>query len=1189
MAMPAGGRKRKRKRTFATKRKLFVGQRVEVRSEEDGFQGSWHSATVIACYSQGRRVKYENILQDDGSKNFEADVPVSPALDGIGFANENSTYRGCIRPVPPRVELKKFGLPYGLCVDVFYQEAWWEGVIFDHDDGSHTRRIFFPDLGDELEIRINMLRITHEWNEVTENWQRRGTWLFLELIEEYEQEGGYLGVSVKQIWYDLRDKNGFEKIKEWTCMRKDLWKELVLEVINENLNIIINDVFQVLVCSEGLFQETNGVLESARTAVNVDISPGADLANSLAIVPVENSVCSNTLVDEEKCATAELISTLDINGSGTNTLADSDVPCHGKALCLVAESLSVLPSNPDGISSSNSMTISEDSTVISNKINGKPKCLTRRKTANWLPVGSDILPGAAFYPDAVTDYALGSTNSGISRNSLISNLRQHLSYLGWKIESWRDGNTLRLRYTSPDGKFYYSLRQVCQYMIGFTTEMISSIADNQKSVYVLPDDPSSTLLLEQKEDNQDPDYCHQTVMSSESDVFRVKPEFCPQAVVDYYMHPLDKRSKMLIEKARKHLSAVGWQMRYSYKRGKPEMRYISPRRRTYCSLRSACKCCMDEGTPESVASGCGSIQSTHAMEEDECQLGSDKSSSAASNAPSRRGSRESSSISQSIEKVQGKRKICGNRKGDFFHLASRSLRTQRNLKAMKDGSAIGFIGDEKLNSEDQNASLPKLKRRKVSGALIKLRDDLESSRLTRVLRSSKRIQKVVPPSTSHQTPRTILSWLIDNNVVLPRAKVNYCSRKKKKLMKEGRITRDGIKCSCCQMVFTLSGFGIHAGSKCQRPALSIFLEDGRSLLDCQMQIICDNKMGSSTGELPDRMQGNCHQGENDYICTVCHYGGELILCDQCPSAFHKICIGLKDVPDGDWFCPSCCCGICGKKKFGSNNADLVDDSILTCSQCEHKYHVGCLKNREVDKLENFPAENWFCCKKCEQIFLGLHKILENYSKLNIALDVMHECFEPVKESRTRRDLVEDVIFSRGSELNRLNFRGFYTVLLERNDEIISVATVRIHGEKVAEIPLVGTRFQYRRLGMCRILMNELEKKLMELEVERLILPAVPSVLNAWTTSFLFTKMTDSERLQFLDYTFLDFRDTVMCQKLLTKIPPAEPSPARGTQSKTVGLVCRNGDLDVPSVVSEVYQLEQIDERRIMEQGLVVYV
>lgn len=40
-------------------------------------------------------------------------------------------------------------------------------------------------------------------------------------------------------------------------------------------------------------------------------------------------------------------------------------------------------------------------------------------------------------------------------------------------------------------------------------------------------------------------------------------------------------------------------------------------------------------------------------------------------------------------------------------------------------------------------------------------------------------------------------------------------------------------------------------------------------------------------------------------------------------------------------------------------------------------------------------------------------ITENYSKLNVALEVMHECFEPVKEPRTKRDLVEDVIFCRG--------------------------------------------------------------------------------------------------------------------------------------------------------------------------------
>jgi len=40
---------------------------------------------------------------------------------------------------------------------------------------------------------------------------------------------------------------------------------------------------------------------------------------------------------------------------------------------------------------------------------------------------------------------------------------------------------------------------------------------------------------------------------------------------------------------------------------------------------------------------------------------------------------------------------------------------------------------------------------------------------------------------------------------------------------------------------------------------------------------------------------------------------------------------------------------------------------------------------------------------------------------------------------------------------------------------------RIYGGKVAEVPLVGTRLQYRRLGMCRILMDELEKVLLNVD------------------------------------------------------------------------------------------------------------
>lgn len=37
---------------------------------------------------------------------------------------------------------------------------------------------------------------------------------------------------------------------------------------------------------------------------------------------------------------------------------------------------------------------------------------------------------------------------------------------------------------------------------------------------------------------------------------------------------------------------------------------------------------------------------------------------------------------------------------------------------------------------------------------------------------------------------------------------------------------------------------------------------------------------------------------------------------------------------------------------------------------------------------------------------------EIYCRLCVALNVMHECFEPVKEQLTGRDIVEDVIFNR---------------------------------------------------------------------------------------------------------------------------------------------------------------------------------
>ncbi|KAB1224878.1 hypothetical protein CJ030_MR1G008848 [Morella rubra] len=818
--MAEGGREKIRVRVRETQISTREKRRGGVRSEEDGFRGSWHPGTVIACYDQGRCVKYDPLLCTDGSDNLEEAVQVSPLLDGIGSANANSChYRGCIRPLPPHFEFNNKG------VGVYYLDAWWEGVIFDHDYGSDERRIFFPDLGDELKTGLDMLRITQDWSEITKNWQPRGTWLFLELIDEYEQ-AGYLGVSGKQFWYDLRGQKGFKEIKEWTCTRRDLWKELMLEVIDENLNIILKDVLQFLDHSGGLSQEPSGQLESARTAA--DTSPEATLVNSHAIFPIENDLSADSLAGQEKSVVRELIFPLDANGSDTNISAHSGVPCHNKAACLAAKPLSVLPSNPDGNSGTSSVTVGEEiSCTNSDKTNRKPKHMTCGKTGNWLPVGPDIVPGDIFFPNADSDYAHLTMNNRKPGNLLTTNVRKHLSYLGWKIEIMRGKTINRLRYMSPDGKAYHSLRQVCKVRKVSTSEMIFSISDNYPSLHISPNDTSSFSLLRQPEENRDPDFCPQTVVSPQSDELREKPECCPQALVDYDMHGLHKSSK----------------------------------------------------TPTS---------------------------------------------------------------------------------SLKD-------------------SLPKIKRKKGSGPLPNLRGDPESSHPTCMLLSSKRVQQVVAPKSSHHNPRTVLLWLIDNNVVLPRAKVRYCSRKNFHSMAEGRITRHGIKCSCCEKVFTLSNFEVHAGSNYHRPAASIFLEDGRSLFDCQMQVIRGKKMGSYARKPRALNKGTSHQGENDNICTVCHYGGELVLCDKCPSAFHQGCINLKD-------------RIIGVKAEILLGLQKILGKPLPAGE---------------DNL------TWTLLKPMTPDTHEVEALSENHSKLNVALEVMHEHFEPIKESRAQRDLVEDVIFNRG--------------------------------------------------------------------------------------------------------------------------------------------------------------------------------
>jgi hypothetical protein len=86
----------------------------------------------------------------------------------------------------------------------------------------------------------------------------------------------------------------------------------------------------------------------------------------------------------------------------------------------------------------------------------------------------------------------------------------------------------------------------------------------------------------------------------------------------------------------------------------------------------------------------------------------------------------------------------------------------------------------------------------------------------------------------------------------------------------------------------------------------------------------------------------------------------------------------------------------------------------------------------------------------------------NKRKLNSALGVLYKSFNQSIDAFSGRELIKDVVFSRDSKHNRLNSCGFYNVILEKMGKVVSVATIRIYGPKVAEVVFVATKEQHRK-------------------------------------------------------------------------------------------------------------------------------
>ncbi|KAH9729803.1 PHD-type domain-containing protein [Citrus sinensis] len=404
---------------------------------------------------------------------------------------------------------------------------------------------------------------------------------------------------------------------------------------------------------------------------------------------------------------------------------------------------------------------------------------------------------------------------------------------------------------------------------------------------------------------------------------------------------------------------------------------------------------------------------------------------------------------------------------------------------------------------------------------------------------------------------TLLAWMIDTGTVPLNEKVQYWNQRKTRVMLQGRIARDGIRCDCCSEIFTISKFDTHSKSKLCHPFQNLYFESGSSLLQCILDSWNKQDESKRKGFHFVNFDG---EDPNDDTCGICGDGGDLICCDGCPSTFHQNCLDIK-------------------------LSSAVDHQ--SCSQTD-------------GAVQYEPSSLSFCGKKCQEIFERLEKLLgvkhdleggytwslvhrfdvstdlslsdvcqkvECNARLAVALSVMDEWSSFLIQPVIMSDLLllsVDILLNSNmrSNFKRLNYKGFFTAILERDDEIISAASIRIHGKELAEMPFIGTRHMYRRQGMCRRLLTGIESALCSLNVEKLIIPAISELRETWTSVFGFQPLEVSSKQKMRNMSLLVFPGVDMLQKPMMKnqFPRENMISAKGL---------RSSELENPRTADEV--------------------
>ncbi|XP_058726578.1 protein AGENET DOMAIN (AGD)-CONTAINING P1-like [Vicia villosa] len=128
---------------------FYKGEKVEVRSDEEGFEGSWFTATIVDYLKNGKYlVEYLTLKTDDLCEQLKGEANVSD-----------------VRPYPPEInQVCQFKLHER--VDVWYNDGWWEGRVSSVVHGSNGNlkyNVYFWTTNEELEFEHDNMRPHQEW------------------------------------------------------------------------------------------------------------------------------------------------------------------------------------------------------------------------------------------------------------------------------------------------------------------------------------------------------------------------------------------------------------------------------------------------------------------------------------------------------------------------------------------------------------------------------------------------------------------------------------------------------------------------------------------------------------------------------------------------------------------------------------------------------------------------------------------------------------------------------------------------------------------------------------------------------------------------------------------------------------------------------------------------------------------